>query len=798
MTLQKIERRVLRIRGTVQGVGFRPTVFLVAKSLGIVGQILNDSEGVLVVAYAEAKQQDTFIDAILQNCPPLGKIDSIECRTRELVSSEEVSDIPKSFEIGESKAGSARTSVSPDASACLQCCHDSNNPFDRRYRYPFTNCTHCGPRLSIIKQIPYDRANTSMSAFPQCSDCLQEYKDPLNRRFHAQPNACHVCGPKATLMRTDERPFSLEAITQLDDVDGAGNLILNGKIVAIKGIGGFHIACDATNDAAVQLLRERKHRFAKPFALMAKDLDTIKAYCFVSSEEERLLTSVAAPIVLLKIKQAGLISQAVAPGQSLLGFMLPYTPLHHLLLRRIKKPIVLTSCNLSDEPQSIEWAASKDKISCLTDYVLDHNRQIVNRIDDSLVRVVADKPRILRRARGYAPAPIPLPSGLASVQVLAMGAELKNTFCLIKDGKAIISQHMGDLEDALTYKDYQKNLKLYQNLFAANSQIIAIDKHPEYLSSKLGNMLAKEQNLPVCEVQHHHAHIAACLVENGRSLDAPPVLGIALDGLGMGDDGELWGGEFLLADYKQSKRLGTFKPVQLLGGTQAMREPWRNTFSHLMAEIGWNRYLLDYADLELTHFLSKKNLPAFESMLASGIASPKASSCGRLFDAVAAACGVCREQVTYEGQAAVEFEAIACKKELALDDEELIYPFGIPLLKESGIPYIEPVSMWQALLGDLILGTPASVVSARFHKGLARVIVKMANKLAFTGENALFDTVVLTGGVFQNALLFELVSKGLEPNFRVLTHSQVPANDGGISLGQAIIAAVRAQQQYNQ
>lgn len=797
MTVMQIERRVLRIKGTVQGVGFRPTVYLVAKRLGIVGEILNDSEGVLVVSYADAQNQDDFVRAILENCPPLGKIDSIECNTKELIAPEDAKNIPLAFEIAESKAGNARTSMSPDAAACLSCRQDSSDPFNRRYRYPFTNCTHCGPRLSIIKKIPYDRANTSMSAFPQCPDCLQEYKDPENRRFHAQPNACHACGPKATLLRSDERPFSLDAFTQLDDVDGAGNLILSGKIVAIKGIGGFHIACDATNNDTVNLLRERKHRFAKPFALMARDIETIKRYCTVSAEEEALLQAASAPIVLLQVIDAGKISPAVAPGQTTLGFMLPYTPLHHLLLRRIKEPIVLTSCNLTDEPQNIELAESRDKMSRLVDYVLDHNRQIVNRIDDSVVKVVGRTPRILRRARGYAPAPISLPAGLEKSEVLAMGAELKNTFCLIKEGKAILSQHMGDLEDALTYSDYRKNLKLYENLFETDSQIIAIDKHPEYLSSKLGKTLAKERNLPVCQVQHHHAHVAACLAENGRPLNAPPVLGIALDGLGMGDDGELWGGEFLLADYIKSERLATFKPVALLGGSQAMREPWRNTFSHLMAEIGWNRYILDYSDLELTEFFRQKNLETYKGMLASGTSSPKASSCGRLFDAVAGACGICREKASYEGQAAIELEAIACRKELALKDEELIYPFGIPCLKETGMLYIEPVSMWQALLGDLILNTPASVISARFHKGLARSIVKMVNKLATVDDQARFDTIVLTGGVFQNALLHELVSSGLEPNFQVLSHSQVPANDGGIALGQAIVAACLAQKTHN-
>lgn len=791
MTASQIEVRLIRVRGTVQGVGFRPTVFLLAQKLGIKGEILNDAEGVLIKSYAEPALQEQFISAIRDNCPPLGKIDSIESSALETLSGLS-DDLPASFSIVESKAGKARTSMSPDARTCESCLADTLSPFNRRYRYPFTNCTHCGPRLSIIKKIPYDRPNTSMACFVQCRDCLSEYEDPSDRRFHAQPNACHACGPRASLARMDGHAFSLDALTQLDDVDGAAVLILKGEIISVKGIGGFHIACDATNDDTVNRLRQRKGRYAKPFALMAKDLDTIKRYCLVSPQEEELLSSPAAPIVLLQALEGGKLSPAVAPGQNALGFMLPYTPLHHLLLRRIKEPIVLTSANLTDEPQCIDLEAGHEKLSSLVDYVLDHNREIVNRIDDSVVRVVLDRPRLLRRARGYAPAPLSLPPGFGEGEVLAMGGELKNTFCLLKDGKAILSQHMGDLEDAATFADYKKNLALYENLFQSNPLVIAIDKHPEYLSNKFGRELAETRALPLFPVQHHHAHVAACLLENQRGLNEPPVLGVVLDGLGYGENNELWGGEFLLADYRGFERLGTFKPVALLGGSKAMREPWRNTFAHLMAEMGWPRYLLDNEELELTDFLKRQKVDTLLGMLASGTNSPKASSAGRLFDAVAAACGICRESASYEGQAAIEFEALASTKELELEDEELVYPFGIPVLKGSALPYVEPIAMWQAVLGDLSMDTPASVISARFHKGLAKVIAAMVRKLSMKDDQRVFDTVALSGGVFQNSLLLRLVVKRLEPDFKVLSHSLVPANDGGIALGQAAIAAANS------
>lgn len=474
--------------------------------------------------------------------------------------------------------------------------------------------------------------------------------------------------------------------------------------------------------------------------------------------------------------------------------MLPNTPLHLLLLRRMPRPIVLTSGNLSDEPQCIDDDEAKSRLGKILDYFLMNDRPVAQRVDDSVVKIMAGEPRILRRARGYAPAPIRLPSGFENApSVLAFGGELKNTFSLLADGKAIVSQHIGDLEDAATQADYRHNLQLYEKLYQHKSSALVCDLHPEYLSSKLARERSEQIGVPLIETQHHHAHIAACLAENDIPLGAKPVIGVALDGIGFGDDGTFWGGEFLLADYGSYKRLATFKPVAMIGGEQAIKEPWRNTYAHLMAEMGWPRFALNYSELELFDFLDQKPREVLDGMLKKNLNSPLASSCGRLFDAVAAAVGIAREHAAYEGQGAVEFEAIVDEKTIREEDEQLAYPFAIPRLRESNLPYIEPYAMWQAVLGDLILKTPAPVIAARFHRGLAKIIVQMIEKLSRyeTGEDET-KTVALSGGVWQNKVLLEEVTRRLlEKEFEVLTHRNVPTNDGGLSLGQAAIAAAR-------
>ncbi len=778
----------IRIRGVVQGVGFRPTVFRVAREHGVRGDVKNDGEGVLIHAWAERPTLDAFVRALTLACPPLAAIDDIQ---RDEAAPLEPA--PDSFTIVASERTRARTGVSPDAATCAACLADTLDPYSRRYRYPFTNCTHCGPRLSILTGLPYDRASTSMVDFELCAACRAEYDDPTDRRFHAQPNACHACGPRARLSRTDGRALSTADLTQLDDVDAASTLLARGEILALKGIGGYHLACDATNAAAVARLRELKGRGRKPFALMARDEQTVRRYASPSELESRLLRGPAAPIVLLRADGPEALPAEVAPGQNTLGFMLPYTPLHHLLLRRRERPIVLTSGNVADEPQCTGEDQARAELGSISAYMLWHDRPIATRVDDSVVRVMAGAPRLLRRGRGHAPLALRLPPGFGPVvPSLSLGGELKNTFCLLRDDHAILSQHIGDLENAATYRDYRHNLELYCRLYQHAPEQLVIDRHPEYLSSKLGHEWAERDGLALVAVQHHHAHVAACLADNAWPLDAPPVLGVALDGLGFGQDGELWGGEFLLADYRGYERLGTFKPVALPGGSRAMREPWRNTYAHLMAEMGWAAFQLNFDGLELCHFLSAKPLAALAAVLDSRVHAPLASSCGRLFDAVAAAVGVCRYSASYEGQAAIELEALVDREALEHEDDELAYPFSVPRLGGKGIPYVEPLAMWQALLGDLVLGTPPGVIAARFHKGLARAIVHMVRKLSravrHDSEPRRFEAVALSGGVFQNATLLEQVTRRLDAeSFRVLLHEQVPANDGGLALGQALI-----------
>lgn len=779
----------VRVRGRVQGVGFRPTVWRIARRLGLDGDVLNDGEGVLIRVRGVSSTVTALISELCASPPPLAEITGIETRDYD-------GNIEPGFVIIDSKAGAARTEISPDAATCRACAAEVLDPFLRRFRYPFTNCTHCGPRLSIVLSVPYDRATTTMAPFPLCETCGTEYRDPADRRFHAEATACHICGPTARLIRFDGRAFSFEQHSMLDEVDAALGLIQKGEIVAIKALGGYQLACDATRPATVALLRQRKRRDAKPFALMARDLDVVRRYAMVSDEEEAALASREAPIVLLAADGPEELPDEIAPGLNTLGFMLPSTPLHLLLLKRMGRPVVMTSGNLSDEPQLIDDGEAAEKLSSIAPYALTHNREIANRIDDSVVRSMGGKLRVLRRARGYAPASIGLPPGFEQApEILAYGAELKSTFCLVKDGRAVLSQHQGDLEHALTYDDFRKNIALYRDLFDHRPVTLAADLHPEYLSAKLARATATSENLLLLEVQHHHAHTAACLAENGRPLAAASVLAIVLDGLGYGSDGAIWGGEFLLADYRRFERLGTFKPVAMPGGAQAIREPWRNLHAHLMAEMGWPSFAMNFGELDLFAALTAKPLRTIDAMIKASVNSPKASSCGRLFDAVAAALGICFDRQAYEGEAAARLETIVSMQTLVEEGDDLAYPLPIPNLKGSGLPYIEPLGMWNAILGDLILKTPAPVIAARFHKGLAKSIAAMTLKLARRDEDDAaprFDTVALSGGCFQNKVLFEQVVSRLEAlDFNVLTHSRVPANDGGVALGQAAIAAAR-------
>ena len=784
-----LEAVEIRVSGTVQGVGFRPNVWRIARELELSGSIQNDGAGVLIEASGTSAVIAEFIARIKSDVPVLAKIDRLE------VKEASGSCAHDKFQILDSAQGTTRTQVTPDAAICEACREEVLSPFENRYRYPFANCTHCGPRFSIIESVPYDRAATTMAAFEMCPDCAAEYDDPGDRRFHAQPIACHKCGPRAWLERLDGAAFSFEQHSMLDDVDAIGGLLQKGEIVAIRGIGGFHLACDATNAETVKRLRDRKRRYGKPFALMARDIDVIKKYCSVSDQEQALLESPEAPIVLLRALGEERLSGFVAPGMNLLGFMLPYMPLHHLFLKRIERPIIMTSGNLSSEPQVTSNEDAREKLAGIADYVLFHDRDIANRIDDSVVRVMAGKPRLLRRSRGYAPGAIALPEGFErATEILAYGGELKSTFCIVKDGAAILSQHQGDLEDPATLDDYRKNLALYKKLYDFEPSLLVADMHPEYLSSKMAGEAAEATGNPLIEVQHHHAHIASCMAENGIALNAEPVLGVALDGLGFGQDGSIWGGEFMLADYQQFERLGTFKPVAMLGGAQAIYEPWRNTYAHIVSELGWAQFAMNFSHLELFKYLESKPRETLDQMLAKEINSPLASSTGRLFDAFSAAVGLCRDKAIYEGQGAMLLESIVDETVLNDEDDALGYPFAIAKLGGKGLPYIEPIALWQAVLGDLHLKTPVPVMAARFHKGLAKIISKMVRKLVTAQETSgkVVKTVALSGGCFQNKVLLEqLITRLKDSDLNIITHAQVPANDGGLALGQAAVAAAR-------
>ncbi len=771
----------IRIRGLVQGVGFRPTVWQAANELGVLGEVRNDGEGVVIIAQSSPDRIQQMLNKLADNQPPLSRIDNIE---RERIDNQKKF---QTFSIEQSNGGDIHTSIVADAAICQQCLAEINDQSNRRHNYAFTNCTHCGPRLSIVDDIPYDRANTSMAKFKLCSSCLQEYENPADRRFHAQPNACAVCGPEIWLSdssgaRLDDEPLVATA-----------SLIKQGFIVAIKGIGGFQLACDAGNNAAVNTLRSRKQRPDKALALMAKSISQIEQYCTLNASERELLESCASPIVLLHSKKSTTLAKDIAPGQKSLGFMLPNTALHHLLMQQLESPIVLTSGNRSEEPQCIDNSIALSEFAVVTDYLLFNNRDIVNRIDDSVVRVIDEKPHFLRRARGYAPSTVPLSGGFASPgNVLACGGELKNSFALLRDNQVTLSQHIGNLENTKTYRDYLHSIDLYQNLFQFNPDYIAVDKHPDYLSSQYGRNLADKLDIPCIEVQHHHAHVAACLADNDWPVDRGPVLGITLDGLGFGDDDTIWGGEFMVADYCGFERVARLRPAPMPGGKQSILQPWRSAYAQLSSCFDWTQIVDQYSNLELIHFLNSKPLTQLDRMKASELNTPLTSSCGRLFDAVAAALDICREGISYEGQAAIELENL-------VGQEERLSPTAYPFeLIDEEMFEIDPQPMWAALLDDLDAGTSISDISARFHLGLANIIVQTASKISMQSG---IKTIALSGGVFQNRILFKRCFDQLRRNrLSVLFHQQVPTNDGGLALGQAAIAAaqIRLENQREQ
>ena len=813
-----VVRLRLVVAGIVQGVGFRPFVHRLAHRFGLNGWVLNSTEGVVIEVEGETRAVEEFAGAIPLEAPPRATVERIDSTLLPPIGY-------RSFAIEPSQEQEGHFSpISPDICICEDCLRELRDPADRRYRYPFINCTNCGPRLTIVRDIPYDRPKTTVACFPMCPDCEAEYHDPTNRRFHAQPNGCPVCGPRLWLVwrkgglgADAAGGAALRETEVLGDaaIDAARALLSRGAILAIKGLGGFHLACDATNDAAVAELRRRKRRSDKPFALMSADAEAVASYCHLSDQERRLLESPQRPIVLLKRREdatapwerrrlacpdpgstgvspagswargrpASAISGLVAPGNRFLGVMLPYTPLHYLLTTPDRPPggpgapplaLVMTSGNLSEEPIATGNRDALGRLDGLADAFLLHDRDIQVRCDDSVTRLFRGSETVIRRSRGYAPFPVRLAH--EARDLLACGGQLKNTFCITKGNYAFLSQHIGDLENAETLASFASSVEHFRRIFRLEVQAVAHDMHPDYLSTRYAWELAERAALPLVPVQHHHAHIAACMAENGVD---EPAIGIAFDGTGYGDDGHLWGGEFLVCDLSGYRRAAHLKYLPLPGGEVAVRRPYRMAASYLFDSFGPDAL---HDGLPPLRQISAAELAVLQRQIERGLNSPLTSSAGRLFDAVSSILDL-RHTVNYEGQAAIELEMVATE---GVSDR---YDWHL----EPGEPAIVDVSpAIRKVVRDWREDVPIALISARFHNTVADVIVRCCDWLRHeTGLSA----VALSGGVFQNVLLLEQACHLLEDHgFRVLIHHQVPANDGGISLGQAVVANRLLQQ----
>jgi len=758
------ERKRIQIQGVVQGVGFRPFVYRIAQTFGISGYVLNSSEGVVIEAEAEEDALQNFLGALRTELPPLARID-------ELTVSDVAPAGERSFGIRQSAAIEGRFAlVPPDVGTCEACRRDFTSLGNRRFGYPFTNCTNCGPRYTIIRDVPYDRPKTTMDEFALCAACQAEYEDPANRRFHAEPNACPECGPGLALLSAEQMAAGLEPVfaagSQSSEIlERARALLRQGAILAIRGLGGFHLTCDATNDSAVGLLRERKRRSGKAFAIMVRDLATVERLCLVSPAERELLTGSRRPIVLLARRQDARVSGNVAPGNTRLGVMLPYTPLHHLLFEEGNLDVlVMTSGNLSEEPIVSRNQEAWPRLQSLADHFLLHNREIQTRVDDSVVQTFEGRPYPVRRSRGFAPEPVDL--GMPLYEILACGGELKNTLCLTKDHYAILSQHIGDLENLETMEFFRETLGHLKRFFRVSPVAVAHDLHPNYLSTRFA---LEESGLRPIGVQHHHAHIASCMADNGIS---GPVIGVAMDGTGYGTDGQIWGGEFLVCDFSGFTRHGHLAYVPLAGGDSAVRQPWRSALAYLGSAFGPEANSLP---LPLFESIPAKQIALVNQMIARRIQVVDTSSCGRLFDAVSSILGI-RHETTYEGQAAVELEAVATHDAASYAfDFTGSEPFQIDLRRTI-----------RAVVEDIRQGTRGAIISARFHRTMGEVIVEACARIR---ESAGLHRVCLSGGTFQNLRLLEHSVNGLrERGFAVFVHSRVPPNDGGLALGQAVIA----------
>jgi len=796
-----LERREVAVRGIVQGVGFRPFIYALARRHGLTGWVRNDAEGVYIEVEGCREALELFLRGIKEEAPPLAVVEAVSCRPLTVRGEQ-------GFRIEESREGAQRRAlISPDVATCEACLSELFDPSDRRYRYPFINCTNCGPRFTITRTVPYDRAMTTMAGFTLCPACRSEYDDPANLRFHAQPNACPACGPRVRLLdRAGHEPHAGAD----DPIVRTAELLRGGAIVAIKGLGGYHLACDPFNTAAVGTLRGRKARHDKPFALMARDLDQARTLCCVGPEEELLLTAPWRPILLLRRREGAGLDPAVAPRQTTLGVMLAYTPLHHLLLHEVGGPLVMTSGNRSDEPIAYRDEDVCEQLGPIADYFLTHDRPIHMRCDDSVARVVGGDIYPMRRSRGYAPAPLGIAESFGR-HILACGGELKNTFCVAKERHAFLSHHIGDLENYETMRSFREGVEHYCRLFDVRPEVVAYDLHPDYLSTKYAHEL-EEAGLPAIGVQHHHAHIASCLADNERPA-TERVIGVALDGTGYGTDGAVWGGEFLEGSIEEGfTRRGRLAYMPLPGGVAAIRQPRRMALAQLITLYGEEEVV--GLPLPVVRRTGERDVRLIARLLEHGLNTPPTSSAGRLFDAVAALIGLPgTEQATYEGQAAIELELAACGR-VAEGYSFQLRPLGEgwerrwPDLSRSGAiaaapalqgppaaPFLQgqgPVWVVETrdiiggVVEDVLAGRPAADSASRFHQTMTDVVVAGCLRIRdATGVRG----VALSGGVFQNVLLLERVVESLtERDFVVYRHHRVPANDGGLALGQTVLA----------
>ncbi|HSE87040.1 MAG TPA: carbamoyltransferase HypF [Candidatus Binatia bacterium] len=755
------ERRHITVEGIVQGVGFRPFIYGLARKNGLAGFVLNDTAGVTMELEGEPPALENFLTHLREHPPPLTRIENLDYRT-----------IPTKGEsafaiVGSRDEDERSVLIAPDTPTCEDCLKELFDPSDRRYRYPFINCTNCGPRFTIIKDVPYDRERTTMGHFQMCSDCEREFHDPADRRFHAQPNACPQCGPRVRLLDN-----SGHEILDGDPISHAGQLLRQGAVLAVKGLGGYHLACNALDHDAVRRLRARKHREDKPFAVMAGNLNAVKQLCLVSNEDEILLRSYVRPIVLLRKRDRIQIAEAVAPSQRHLGLMLPYTPLHHLVLADADVPLVMTSGNLSEEPIAYKDGEALCRLGKIAEYFLVHNREIHLRCDDSVARTIGKQELLIRRSRGYAPLPIFVTLPFTQ-PVLACGAHLKNTFCFGKERHAFMSHHIGDLENYETLDSFGKGIEHFKNLFAIEPTAIAHDLHPEYLSTKYALGV---EGLTKIGVQHHHAHIASCMAEHGLE---GPVIGVAFDGLGYGEDGTIWGGEFLVAKFAGYERRAHLRTVPLAGGDRAIREPWRMALSYLRDALGKDPFSLG---LPGWNMIPEKKIEIVASMMERGLNTVQTSSCGRLFDAVASIMSL-RHEVNYEGQAAIELEMAV------VEGVAGSYPFEIG---STSLWEIDMRPAIEHLVQEIQMKFSVSLMAAKFHNTLVAVIVEVCRRLRRTDG---LNLVCLSGGTFQNAYLLGRIVPALrDSGFEVYLNRKVPTNDGGIALGQAAVANAIVQQ----